>query len=130
MNRTPLRTLGFARNTLLGAHTTTDILHIGKHLQKWGGDFMRSESRLIVEPQMFYAKIVRPRARGEPYDRAMLHLPIAVRAMATGILYLALLLLQDRASYQASFTAVTGWSLYLLGSTLILAGIAREVTSS
>ena len=114
----------------LGARTTIHSVGDGKPLQGMDGGFMKGESRMIVESQTDYAKRARMRARRQAYDRATLDLPIAVRAIATGILYLLLLLIRDRIACQTPFTAVTDWSLYLLGSTLIVGGIAREFASS
>ena len=131
MDRNTLPSTWFRAHTSLRARTLIDSIDGSKQLQDMRGGFMKSESGVNVEsPQMDYAKKAPLRARRPPHDRAMLDLPIAVRAMATGILYLALLLLHDRIPYQTPFTAVTAWSLYLLGSTLIVAGIAREVASS
>jgi hypothetical protein len=130
MHRNTLPNTWFRAYTSLGARTTIDSVDDGKQLQEMGG-FVKGESRMIVEsPQIDYAKAARVRARRPAHDPATLDLPIAVRAIATGILYLVLLLIRDRIPYQTPFTAVTDWSLYLLGSTLIIGGIAREVASS
>jgi hypothetical protein len=131
MHRNTLPSTWFRAYTSLGARTTIDSVDDGKQLQDMRGGFMKGESRMIVEsPSMDFAKKARMRASRPAHNRATLDLPIAVRAIATGILYLLLLLIRDRISYPTPFTAVTDWSLYLLGSTLIVWGIAREVASS
>ena len=131
MDRNTLPSTWFRAHTSLRARTPIDSIDGSKQLQDMRGGFMKSESRMNVEsPQIDYANAAGLRARSPAYDRTMLDLPVAVRAIATGILYLAVLLLHDRLPYQTPFTAVTAWSLYLLGSTLIIGGIAREVASS
>jgi hypothetical protein len=128
MHRNSLPTTWFRAHTSLGARTTIDSVDDGKQMC---GGLMKGENRRIVEsPQMDYAKAARMRACRPAHDRATLDLPLAVRAIATGILYLLLLLIRDRIACQTPFTVVTDWSLYLLGGTLIVGGIAREVASS
>ena len=141
MHRMTLPNTWFRGQNSLDARTTTSGVDNGKQLRVMGGYVMSGESRTTVPRQMGDSEnrvrelvdydSERARLGARPaYDQAMLDLPVAVRAIAAGILYLALLLLQDRIPYHTPLTAVTAWSLYLFGSTLIVGGIAREVASS